>query len=247
MDVISLSKQLMKLGVKDDSQELMLDFGKYIITEFQKNHEKKLNMLDKRTDFLEKEIEHQKSMIRDLNELVRAQQKYIEACNSKINALQSPRVVQIKYKKLFPDAITPSQGGGPDSGNIGYDLVGFRKRKEKEAENIKDEKKGELIFATGIAVEPEPGCHLKVYERSSFYLKHPGWIARIGIIDESYRGQIHIIATRVNPKASMLPDKINACQLIASLDPYIQWEEVEKLSFTKRGANKFGSTDALMK
>jgi dUTPase len=90
----------------------------------------------------------------------------------------------VKIRKLEEKAIVPSRGHDTDSG---WDLtiVGIHKIKGDT-----------IFFKTGLQVEPPSGHYFEVYPRSSIS-ELPFMLANsVGIIDESYRGEL-IVAIRV--------------------------------------------------
>jgi dUTP pyrophosphatase len=90
----------------------------------------------------------------------------------------------VKIRKLEEKAIVPSRGHDTDSG---WDLtvVGIHKIKGDT-----------IFFKTGLQVEPPTGHYFEVYPRSSIS-ELPFMLANsVGIIDESYRGEL-IVAIRV--------------------------------------------------
>lgn len=90
----------------------------------------------------------------------------------------------VKVKKLEEKAVVPSRGHETDSG---WDLsvIGIHKIKGDT-----------IFFKTGLQVEPPTGHYFEVYPRSSIS-ELPFMLANsVGIIDESYRGEL-IVAIRV--------------------------------------------------
>ncbi len=151
---------------------------------------------------------------------------------SKINRVLSaniPRsVVNLKIKKLYPDAKMPTKGNETDAG---YDIYVHR------FEDLGDY----LIVYSGIAIQPEKGFYTELVSRSSVYKKglilHNG----IGIIDNSYTGEIISIFYKTKCfKGIEIGDRLS--QLIPKKQYFFEPHEVEELSETERGSGGFGST-----
>ena len=90
----------------------------------------------------------------------------------------------VRIKKLEDKAVVPARGHETDSG---WDLtvIGIHKIKGDT-----------IFFKTGLQVEPPSGHYFEVYPRSSIS-ELPFMLANsVGIIDESYRGEL-IVAIRV--------------------------------------------------
>jgi len=90
----------------------------------------------------------------------------------------------VKVKKLDDKAVIPSRGHDTDSG-WDLTLIGIHKIKGDT-----------IFFKTGLQVEPPTGHYFEVYPRSSIS-ELPFMLANsVGIIDESYRGEI-LVPVRV--------------------------------------------------
>lgn len=142
--------------------------------------------------------------------------------------------VQIKVKKTHPDAVMPTKGHPDDTG---FDLTLVEGR--QLAGNL-------WRYDTGISVEPPPGYYVEVVPRSSF--SSTGFILAnsIGVIDNSYRGNIMVtllnVAGTYNNKFLPLPYK--GFQFIVRQNISTELVETDfELSRTARGAGAFGSTN----
>ena len=144
--------------------------------------------------------------------------------------------MEIKIKKLYKDATTPSRGSEQAAG---YDLYaclgGF--------EDCKIEPGVTMKIGTGIAAEIPNGYFGAVFARSGLATKRGLRPANcVGVIDSDYRGEI-IVALHNDTDT---PQKIQAYERIAQLVilPYlnVSFKEVDELSDTERGDGGFGST-----
>jgi dUTP pyrophosphatase len=100
-----------------------------------------------------------------------------------------------------------------------------------------------VIVPTGLYVAIPQGYELQIRGRSGLAMKYAIGITHgVGTVDSDYRGEIKIFLTN----HGALPFEIKPGDRIAQgiIAPVIQaeWEEVETLDETKRGAGGFGST-----
>jgi len=147
----------------------------------------------------------------------------------KFEIKESINSLKIRFKKLHPDAVTPTYA---KDGDAGLDLTAITMTENIGIPYIE--------YGTGIAVEIPKGYVGFIFPRSSvsklenFYLKNA-----VGVIDSGYRGELML---RFNKSFSFykVGDKIG--QLIILPYPQIQLEQVDELSDTTRGGGGFGST-----
>ena len=137
--------------------------------------------------------------------------------------------LQIKFKKLNPNAVIPKQG---TAGAAGFDLT---------AVNI-DAKETTLKCDTGIAVEIPPGYVGLVFPRSSVCKTGLSLANSVGVIDQDFRGSISFVFYK--PMQCIVPylpgDRIG--QLLIVPIPAVEFMEVDELSETERGSGGYGST-----
>ena len=137
--------------------------------------------------------------------------------------------MKIKFKKLTPNAVMPRRG---TPGSAGFDLTATSR------EGIDWHL---TRYGTGIAVEIPPGHVGLVFPRSSCY-KHDVLLSNcVGVIDSDYRGEItFVFLPRAEQKIYDIGDRIG--QLVIVPIPEVEYEEVDELSVTERGAGGYGST-----
>lgn len=152
--------------------------------------------------------------------------------------------MKIKINKTRDDAVIPVRGS---NGAAGYDLC--------IPENIKTFtlKPGATIpIPLGITLEIPHGYFGAIYARSGLGCKHNITPANcVGVIDEDYRGEI-IVA--LHNESTTYDEQLYAAntmsftggdriaQLIIQKYEEIEFETVDSLSDTERGAGGFGST-----
>lgn len=146
--------------------------------------------------------------------------------------------MQVKFKKLHPNAVTPSYA---KVGDAGLDLTAV-------SINIT---KNYIEYCTGIAIEiPESHVGLQ-FPRSS--VTNTALILKnsVGVIDSGYRGELKVRFTKSlraaieddleetqKHYAYEVGDRI--AQLVIVPIPTIELEEVEELSTSDRGTGGYG-------
>lgn len=141
--------------------------------------------------------------------------------------------MQVKFKKLAPEAVIPSYA---KPGDAGMDLVATSKEFDAEKEK--------LVFGTGLAVEIPEGHVGLLFPRSSIVKTLLSLANSVGVIDSGYRGEIKVIFDPGHrPKKNYeVGDRI--AQLIIMPFPRVEPVEAFDLSDTARGSGGFGSTGA---
>lgn len=137
--------------------------------------------------------------------------------------------LQIKFKKLNPNAVMPKQG---TTGAAGFDLTAVSIEKNEKM----------MKYDTGIAVEIPPGYVGLVFPRSSVCKTGLSLANGVGVIDQDFRGSISLVFYK-NTQC-IVPyfpgDRIG--QLVIVPIPAVEFVEVDELSETERGAGGYGST-----
>jgi dUTP pyrophosphatase len=138
---------------------------------------------------------------------------------------------KVKIKRLHKDAVIPSYSR---QGDAGMDLVATSKFYD-DFDNV--------CYGTGLAIEIPEGHVGLLFPRSSISKTDLTLRNSVGIIDSSYRGEIvlkfnNILMSSCEPYN--VKERIG--QLIIMPYPTIEFEEVEELSTTERGAQGFGSS-----
>lgn len=164
--------------------------------------------------------------------------------------------MKIKIKKLHKDAVIPAYA---TDGAAGMDIVATNK-------NI--DKKGNIVYGTGLAFEIPKGYVGLLFPRSSNTKKDLVLLNSVGVLDSDYRGEVTFKYRNTINTISLLKywwqknilrkkeldlkvysftrdayevgDKIG--QIIIVKHPYIEFEESETLSETARGTGGYGST-----
>ena len=140
------------------------------------------------------------------------------------------KILKVKIKKLVENAVIPRYA---KSGDAGLDLTVTKVK----------HKKGKVKYYSGLAFEIPQGYVGLLFPRSSNANKDLLLTNSVGVIDSGYRGEVTAVfqkTTLLQPEKYYIGDRF--AQLIILPYPQIEFEEVEELSTTERGANGYGST-----
>ncbi|ADX67855.1 dUTP diphosphatase [Weeksella virosa] len=99
------------------------------------------------------------------------------------------------------------------------------------------------LIPTGISIELPAGYEAQVRPRSGLALKDGLSVLNTpGTIDADYRGEIGVIMINLSRKKITIQNGERIAQLVIAKHETVEWEEVQDLSDTSRGAKGFGST-----
>jgi dUTP pyrophosphatase len=140
--------------------------------------------------------------------------------------------MQVKVKKLHPDAVIPQYS---KAGDAAMDLTAI---------SVDKDEYGNAVYKTGLAIEIPEGYVGLLFPRSSNSKTDLYLTNHVGVIDSGYRGEIMFKYRGVR---GLLDAKIYAKnervgQLIILPYPQIELIESDILSETERGDGGFGST-----
>ena len=140
--------------------------------------------------------------------------------------------MQIKVKKLYPNAVIPRYS---KAGDAAMDLTAISVTKDEY---------GNAVYGTGLAIEIPEGHVGLIFPRSSNSKTDLYLTNHVGVIDSGYRGEIMF---KYRSAKGLLDAKIYAKnervgQLMILPYPQIELVESDTLSETERGDGGFGST-----
>src|SRR6202162_4496892 len=138
--------------------------------------------------------------------------------------------MNIRIKKLPPDAILPAYAHGPEE-DAGLDL--------RAVERVVLGPGVAQAVPTGLAIELPPGYEAQVRPRSGLGLKH-SLTVNFGTIDPGYRGEIRVVMFNLGRAEYTLEKGDRIAQLIVARHEAIHGEEGE-LGGSAGGAGGFGS------
>ena len=99
------------------------------------------------------------------------------------------------------------------------------------------------LVPTGVFMELPVGYEAQVRPRSGLALKHGVTVLNTpGTIDADYRGEIKVILVNLsNTPFEIVPGE-RIAQMVVARHERVEWEAVDSLDETARGAGGFGST-----
>ncbi len=139
---------------------------------------------------------------------------------------------QLKVYRTCEEAVLPSKCRASD---VGYDITIVKEAKVLNA-NTK-------LYDTGIKLDIPNGYYVEIVPRSS--LSKSGYMLAnsVGIIDQSYRGNIYVALTKINIDTTEPELPWRCCQLILKKQIYGKiLESKEDFNETNRNTGGFGST-----
>jgi dUTP pyrophosphatase len=153
--------------------------------------------------------------------------------------------MQVKVKKLHPDAVIPRYS---KAGDAGMDMTAVSAIIMSDGSYIE--------YGTGISIEVPEGYVGLLFARSSISKTSLILANHVGVLDSGYRGEIKFRFKDTQMKKSMGSDNVwkyyasesayevgnRIGQLIILPYPQIEMVEVDELSDSYRGAGGFGST-----
>ncbi len=142
--------------------------------------------------------------------------------------------VAVKLKRL-PHGSSLELPAYATAGSAGMDVV--------SAETVSIRPGARHAVATGLSMAIPEGFEIQVRPRSGLALKHGITVPNTpGTIDSDYRGELKVILINHGDDSFPIQRGDRIAQLV--LAPVIQanWDEVDELDDTSRGANGFGST-----
>lgn len=141
------------------------------------------------------------------------------------------RIMRLEKAKDLP---LPSPAS---AGASGFDLVACI---EGEVEIQPGERK---LIPTGIALEIPTGYEAQVRPRSGLALKYGVTTLNApGTIDSDYRGEVGVVLINHGSEVFRVRRGDRIAQLVFARVPKVEFQEVDKLNESSRGAGGFGHT-----
>ena len=99
------------------------------------------------------------------------------------------------------------------------------------------------LIPTGLYIALPEGYEAQLRPRSGLALKHGLTLLNSpGTIDADYRGEIGVILVNLSSEPFTIADGERICQMVITTHAHVEWEAVETLDETERGARGFGHT-----
>ncbi len=100
-----------------------------------------------------------------------------------------------------------------------------------------------ILVSTGLFIELPEGFEAQIRPRSGLAAKFGITVLNSpGTIDADYRGEIKVILVNLSNQIFVINDGERIAQMVIAKHESIDWEVVDKLNETKRGAGGFGHT-----
>lgn len=99
------------------------------------------------------------------------------------------------------------------------------------------------LVPTGIYIQLPEGYEAQIRPRSGLAIKHGiGIVNAPGTIDADYRGEIRVILVNLSNEDFTIQDGERICQMVVAEHARVEWQPVDSLDETERGAGGFGHT-----
>jgi len=148
----------------------------------------------------------------------------------KTDFLSNPPTLDIRFKKLVPNAVTPSYS---KDGDAGMDLT---------ITSIIGETSNDITYGFGVAFEIPKNYVGLVFPRSSVRKYDLSLTNCVGVIDSGYRGEIQATFKKTHGGSVIYNVGDRGAQIIILPYPKIKFVESDTLNDTDRGTGGFGST-----
>ena len=103
-----------------------------------------------------------------------------------------------------------------------------------------------ILVPTGLYIALPEGYEAQVRPRSGLAAKHGVTVLNTpGTIDADYRGEIKVILVNLSGEPFEIVPGERIAQMVIARHERVEWEEVDVLDCTSRGAGGFGSTGTL--
>ena len=100
-----------------------------------------------------------------------------------------------------------------------------------------------ILVPTGLFIELPVGYEAQIRPRSGLAIKHGiSLVNSPGTVDADYRGEIKVIVINLSKDPFVINDGERICQMVIAKHERIEWENVDELDKTTRGAGGFGHT-----
>ncbi len=100
-----------------------------------------------------------------------------------------------------------------------------------------------MLVPTGLYIALPEGYEAQVRPRSGLAIKHGITVLNTpGTVDADYRGEVCVILVNLSQEPFEIVPGERIAQMVIARHEQVEWEEVEILNETQRGAGGFGST-----
>lgn len=100
-----------------------------------------------------------------------------------------------------------------------------------------------ILVPTGLYIELPIGFEAQIRPRSGLAYKHGiGIVNSPGTIDADYRGEIKVLLVNLSDTDFVVKDGERIAQMVIAKHETVEWNAVEELNETARGAGGYGHT-----
>ena len=100
-----------------------------------------------------------------------------------------------------------------------------------------------MLIPTGLYIALPPGYEAQTRPRSGLAIKHGITVLNSpGTIDADYRGELKVILVNLSDQPFEIAPGERIAQMVIARHEQVEWEPVDALDETERGAGGFGST-----
>jgi len=146
----------------------------------------------------------------------------------------------MEIKKLVVNIVNHSKNALPDYSTLysaGMDLRANIKDKVVLKPLQRD------LIPTGLFIELPVGYEAQIRPRSGLAVKKGITVLNTpGTIDADYRGEVKIILINLSDETVEIEPGERICQMVVAKHEHVEWNQVESLNDTVRGAGGFGHT-----
>lgn len=166
-----------------------------------------------------------------LNKLYPGEEFYSHFTDNKLLHEPGSHVPICKFTKTMENAVVPFKSNASD---VGYDLtiIGVKKQINDKC----------TLYTTGITIDIEHGWYTEIVPRSSIIKTGYMLANSVGIIENSYRGELMIALNKIDDSAPPIELPNRCCQLIIRKQHHARFIENNLMSKTLRNEGGFGST-----
>ena len=99
------------------------------------------------------------------------------------------------------------------------------------------------MIPTGLFIQLPEGYEAQVRPRSGLAAKHGLSVTNSpGTIDSDYRGEVCVLLVNLSKEPFTIEPGERIAQMVIARHEHVEWEEVDQLDESSRGAGGFGST-----
>ncbi len=99
------------------------------------------------------------------------------------------------------------------------------------------------LISTGVYIELPAGYECQIRPRSGMALKRGLTVLNTpGTIDADYRGEVCVILVNLSGEPQTIENGERICQMVVARHSTVEWEPVDTLEESDRGAGGFGHT-----